>query len=136
MIHTQVGLGCIGAKVNSRIVPLKYQLRNGDVVDIMTSPTAHPSRDWMNFAKTSRARAKIRHYLAESERTTSIELGKKLFEKEADRFRLNTKKMLANGELDRVALFAPDRDRRIEVLIDATPVRAVQDADRDAGQLP
>jgi guanosine-3',5'-bis(diphosphate) 3'-pyrophosphohydrolase len=103
MIHTQVGLGCIGAKVNSRIVPLKYQLRNGDVVDIMTSPTAHPSRDWMNFAKTSRARAKIRHYLAESERTTSIELGKKLFEKEADRFRLNTKKMLANGELDRVA---------------------------------
>ena len=103
MIHTQVGLTCNGAKVNSRIVPLKYQLRNGDVVEIMTSPSAHPSRDWMNFAKTSRARAKIRHYLAESERTTAVELGKKLFEKEAERFRLNTRKMLSNGDLDRIA---------------------------------
>jgi len=103
MIHTQVGLTCNGAKVNSRIVPLKYQLRNGDVVEIMTSPSAHPSRDWMNFAKTSRARSKIRHYLAESERATAIDLGKRLFEKEADRFRLNTRKILSNGDLDRVA---------------------------------
>ncbi|HZM86190.1 MAG TPA: bifunctional (p)ppGpp synthetase/guanosine-3',5'-bis(diphosphate) 3'-pyrophosphohydrolase [Blastocatellia bacterium] len=103
MIHTQVGLTCNGAKVNSRIVPLKYQLRNGDVVEIMTTPSAHPSRDWMNFAKTSRARAKIRHYLAESERSTAVELGKKLFEKEADRFRLNTKKILSNGDFDRIA---------------------------------
>jgi GTP diphosphokinase / guanosine-3',5'-bis(diphosphate) 3'-diphosphatase len=103
MIHTQVGLTCNGAKVNSRIVPLKYQLRNGDVVEIMTSPSAHPSRDWMNFAKTSRARSKIRHYLAESERATAIDLGKRLFEKEADRFRLNTRKILSNGDLDRIA---------------------------------
>ena len=103
MIHTQVGLTCNGAKVNSRIVPLKYQLRNGDVVEIMTSPSAHPSRDWMNFAKTSRARSKIRHYLAESERATAVDLGKKLFEKEADRFRLNTRKILSNGDLDRIA---------------------------------
>jgi guanosine-3',5'-bis(diphosphate) 3'-pyrophosphohydrolase len=103
LIHTQVGLACVGAKVNGRIVPLRYQLRNGDVVEIMTSPSAHPSRDWMNFVKTSRARSKIRHFLAESERTNAIELGKKLFEKEADRFRLNTKKLLSNGDLDRVA---------------------------------
>src|SRR5713101_7254017 len=103
IIHTQVGLACTGAKVNSRIVPLKYQLRNGDVVEIMTSPSAHPSRDWMNFAKTSRARSKIRHHLAESERVTAIELGKKLFEKEAERFRLNTRKILSNGDLDRIA---------------------------------
>lgn len=102
-IHTQVGLTCTGAKVNGRIVPLRYQLRNGDVVEIMTSPSAHPSRDWMNFVKTSRARSKVRHYLAESERVTAIELGKKLFEKEADRFRLNTKKMLSNGEIDKIA---------------------------------
>ena len=102
-IHTQVGLSCTGARVNGRIVPLRYQLRNGDVVEIMTSPSAHPSRDWMNFVKTSRARSKVRHYLAESERVTAIELGKKLFEKEADRFRLNTKKMLSNGELDKIA---------------------------------
>ncbi|PYT03579.1 MAG: GTP pyrophosphokinase [Acidobacteria bacterium] len=103
LIHTQVGLACVGAKVNGRIVPLKYQLRNGDVVEIMTSPSAHPSRDWMNFVKTSRARSKIRHFLAESERANAIELGKKLFEKEADRFRLNTKKLLSNGDLDRAA---------------------------------
>jgi GTP diphosphokinase / guanosine-3',5'-bis(diphosphate) 3'-diphosphatase len=102
-IHTQVGLACNGAKVNNRIVPLKTQLRNGDVVEIMTSPNARPSRDWMNFVKTSRARSKIRHFLAESERSTAIDLGKKLFEKESDRFRLNTRKILNNGDLDRIA---------------------------------
>jgi GTP diphosphokinase / guanosine-3',5'-bis(diphosphate) 3'-diphosphatase len=102
-IHTQVGLMTNGAKVNGRIVPLRYQLRNGDVVEIMTSPNSHPSHDWMNFVKTSRARSKIRHYLAESERTTAVELGKKLFEKEADRYRLSMKKMLSNGDLDRIA---------------------------------
>jgi guanosine-3',5'-bis(diphosphate) 3'-pyrophosphohydrolase len=103
VIHTQVGLTCTGAKVNGRIVPLRYQLRNGDVVEILTSPNSHPSRDWMNFVKTSRARSKIRHYLAESERATAVELGKKLFEKEADRVRLSTKKILSNGDLDRIA---------------------------------
>jgi GTP pyrophosphokinase len=102
-IHTQVGLTCNGAKVNGRIVPLRHQLRNGDVVEIMTTPSSHPSRDWMNFVQTSRARSKIRHYLAESERVTAIDLGKKLFEKEADRFRLNTRKLLSNGDLDRIA---------------------------------
>jgi GTP pyrophosphokinase len=103
MIHTQVGLTTSGAKVNGRIVPLKYQLRNGDVVEIMTSTSAHPSHDWMNFVKTSRARSKIRHYLAESDRATAVELGKKLFEKEAERFRLNMKKILSSGEMDRIS---------------------------------
>src|SRR5215510_9227081 len=56
----------------------------------------------MNFVKTSRARSKVRHYLAESERATAIDLGRKLLEKEADRFRLNTKKILSNGEIDRI----------------------------------
>jgi GTP pyrophosphokinase len=102
-IHTQVGLTCTGAKANGRIVPLRYQLRNGDVVEIMTSPNARPSRDWVNFVKTARARSKIRHYLAENERATAIELGKKLFEKEADRFRLNAKKLTSNGDLDRIS---------------------------------
>ena len=102
-IHTQVGLTCTGAKANGRIVPLRYQLRNGDVVEIMTSPNARPSRDWVNFVKTARARSKIRHYLAENERATAIELGKKLFEKEADRFRLNAKKLASNGDLDRIS---------------------------------
>jgi GTP pyrophosphokinase len=102
-IHTQVGLSCNGAKINGRIVPLKYQLRNGDMVEILTSPSARPSRDWMNFVKTSRARSKIRHYLAESERAMAVELGEKLFEKEADKFRLNAKKIINAGDLDRLA---------------------------------
>ncbi|HKV38873.1 MAG TPA: bifunctional (p)ppGpp synthetase/guanosine-3',5'-bis(diphosphate) 3'-pyrophosphohydrolase [Blastocatellia bacterium] len=102
-IHTQVGLACNGAKVNGRIVPLKYQLRNGDMIEVMTSPSSHPSRDWMNFVKTTRARSKIRHFLAESERAMAIDLGEKLFEKEAEKFRLNAKKILSNGELDKIA---------------------------------
>ncbi len=102
-IHTEVGLSCNGAKVNGRIVPLRYQLRNGDVVEILTSPSSRPSRDWMNFLKTSRARSKVRHYLAENERQTAIDLGRKVFEKEADRFRINLKKILSNGDMDRIA---------------------------------
>jgi GTP pyrophosphokinase len=102
-IHTQVGMSCVGAKANGRIVPLRYNLRNGDVIEVMTSPNAHPSRDWMNFVKTARARNKIRHYLAENERVTAIELGKKIFEKEAEKFKLSLKKLLANGELDQIA---------------------------------
>ncbi|HXG66003.1 MAG TPA: bifunctional (p)ppGpp synthetase/guanosine-3',5'-bis(diphosphate) 3'-pyrophosphohydrolase [Blastocatellia bacterium] len=102
-IHTEVGLSCNGAKVNGRIVPLKYQIRNGDVVEVMTSPSARPSRDWMNVVKTARARNKIRHYLAESERATAVDLGRKLFEKEAEKFHLNTKKILSGGDLDRIA---------------------------------
>lgn len=102
-IHTEVGLTCCGAKVNGRIVSLRYQLRNGDMVEVLTSPSAHPSRDWMNFVKTPRARSKVRHYLAESERTMAVELGEKLFEKEADKFRLNVKKILSERQLDRIA---------------------------------
>jgi GTP pyrophosphokinase len=102
-IHTQVGHTCVGAKVNGRIVPLKYQLRNGEVVEILTSPTSHPSRDWMNFVMTSRARSKIRHYLGERERERSIDIGRKLFEKEAERFRLSPKKLLAGGDLQKLA---------------------------------
>ncbi|HST78993.1 MAG TPA: RelA/SpoT family protein, partial [Verrucomicrobiae bacterium] len=62
-IHTEVGHTCVGARVNSRIVPLRYKLRNGDVVEIMTQPGHNPSRDWLSFAKSTRARNKIRHWL-------------------------------------------------------------------------
>lgn len=102
-IHTEVGLTCSGARVNGRIVPLRYQLRNGDMVEVITSPTAHPSRDWMNFVKTSRARSKVRHYLAESERSMAVELGEKLLAKDAEKFRLNVKRLSSNGALDQIA---------------------------------
>jgi GTP diphosphokinase / guanosine-3',5'-bis(diphosphate) 3'-diphosphatase len=102
-IHTEVGNACVGAKVNGRIVPLKYQLRNGEVVDILTNPQSNPSRDWLNFVMTSKARSKIRHSITERERERSIDIGKKLFEKETDRLRMSFKKLLTSGDLQRVS---------------------------------
>jgi guanosine-3',5'-bis(diphosphate) 3'-pyrophosphohydrolase len=102
-IHTEVGATCVGAKVNGRIVPLKYQLRNGEVVEVLTNPQSHPSRDWLNFVMTSKARSRIRHYISERERERSIDIGRKLFEKEAERFRLSPKKILSGGDLQRIA---------------------------------
>jgi GTP diphosphokinase / guanosine-3',5'-bis(diphosphate) 3'-diphosphatase len=98
MIHTEVGNTCSGARINGRIVPLRTAIQNGDVVEILTSPNARPSRDWLNFVKTSRARNRVRHSVAEQQRAESIELGRKLFEKEAVRFRLSPKKLLTDGD--------------------------------------
>jgi len=98
-IHTQVGDQCIGAKVNGKIVPLKYQIQNGDVVDIMTTPGHKPSRDWLNFVATSKARSKIKHWVAERQRAESVEVGRKIFEKEAVKLRLKTKQVLEDPQL-------------------------------------
>ncbi len=84
-IHTDVGNTCVGAKVNGRIVPLKYTLRNGDVVEILTQPGHMPSKDWLALVKTSRARNKIKHVINASERAKAIEIGQKYLEKEARR---------------------------------------------------
>jgi GTP diphosphokinase / guanosine-3',5'-bis(diphosphate) 3'-diphosphatase len=96
-IHTDVGHHCIGAKVNGKMVPLRTRLRNGDIVEIVTNAGHKPSRDWLGFVVTSRARSKIKHFVQEEERQRSIELGRRLFEKEARRFDLNGK-TLAEGE--------------------------------------
>lgn len=101
-IHTDVGHHCTGAKVNGRIVSLRYQLRNGDVVEVITQSNAHPSRDWLKFVVTGRARNKIKKYITETERERALEIGKKAFEKEAERFRLS-KKVINDGELQRIA---------------------------------
>ncbi|MGH9755831.1 MAG: RelA/SpoT family protein, partial [Blastocatellia bacterium] len=98
-IHTQVGDQCVGAKVNGKIVPLKYQIQNGDVVEIMTTPGHKPSRDWLNFVVTSKARNKIKHWIAERQRAESVEVGRKIFEKEAARLRLKTKQVLEDPQL-------------------------------------
>ena len=90
-IHTEVGNSCVGARVNGKMVSLRYALRNGDIVEIQTQKGSHPSRDWLNFVKSSRARNKIRHWLHANERVGSIELGKRLLEKEARRFDLSWK---------------------------------------------
>ena len=92
-IHTDVGHQCVGARVNGKMVPLRTRLRNGDIVEVMTAPGHHPSRDWLNFVVTSRARNKIKHYIHAEEKARSLELGKKVFEKEARRYGLNLKSL-------------------------------------------
>lgn len=81
-IHTQVGHKCIGAKVNGRIVPLRYKLNSGDVVEIITSPSHCPSKDWLKFVVSQRAKSRIKQWLKTQERTQGIELGKRLIEEE------------------------------------------------------
>lgn len=90
-IHTEVGHHCTGAKVNGRIVPLKYRLTNGDIVEIVTQAGHNPSRDWLATVKTSRARNKIKHWINLAERSEAVEIGKKLLEKEARRHEINLK---------------------------------------------
>jgi GTP pyrophosphokinase len=101
-IHSDVGHACVGAKVAGRIVPLRYTLRNGDVVEILTQTGHMPSKDWLALVKTSRARNKIRHVINVSERAKAIEIGVKLIEKEARRMGLPLSKV-GKGELERVA---------------------------------
>ncbi|HTI37259.1 MAG TPA: bifunctional (p)ppGpp synthetase/guanosine-3',5'-bis(diphosphate) 3'-pyrophosphohydrolase [Vicinamibacterales bacterium] len=96
-IHTDVGHQCVGARVNGKMVPLRTRLRNGDIVQIVTAPGHNPSRDWLNFVATSRARNKIKHFIHAEEKERSLDLGRKLFEKEARRFGLNLK-ALTDGD--------------------------------------
>jgi GTP pyrophosphokinase len=84
-IHSDVGNTCVGAKVNGRIVPLKYTLRNGDVVEILTQPGHLPSKDWLATVKTPRAKNKIKHVINTTERAKAVEIGQKYLEKEARR---------------------------------------------------
>jgi GTP pyrophosphokinase len=102
-IHTDVGHQCVGARVNGKMVPLRTRLRNGDIVEIATSSGHKPSRDWLNFVTTSRARNKIKHYIHSEEKVRSLELGRKLFEKEARRFGINMKSLAEADGLARVA---------------------------------
>ncbi len=92
-IHTEVGSTCIGAKVNGRMVPLRTKLRNGDVVEIQTQTGHEPSRDWLQFTKSSKARNKIKHWLNEHQRERAMEIGKKLLEREARKFKVSLNKL-------------------------------------------
>ena len=101
-IHTDVGHATTGAKVNGRIVPLRYRLRNGDIVEITTQAGHNPSRDWLSFAKSSRARNKIKHWLNEHQRERAIEIGRKLLEREARKYKISLQKF-GPPDFDRVA---------------------------------
>ena len=102
-IHGDVGDRCIGAKVHGKIVPLRYKLKNGDTVEVLTSPQGHPSKDWLTFVRTSRAQAKVRRYIKQQERERSLELGREVLDKELRRYGLSVTKVTKGGELKRVA---------------------------------
>jgi guanosine-3',5'-bis(diphosphate) 3'-pyrophosphohydrolase len=101
-IHTEVGHSCIGAKVNGRMVPLRSKLRNGDIVEVVTQNGHTPSRDWLTFVKSSRARNKIKHWLNEHQRERAIEIGRKLLEREARKYKISLSKF-DESDYERIA---------------------------------
>ena len=102
-IHSDIGNHCVGAKVNGKIVPLRYELRSGDTIEILTSPNQKPSKDWLKLVKTSRAKTKIRQWFTVEEREKSINLGKDILEKELRKYDLQQTKLIKSGELAKVA---------------------------------
>ena len=102
-IHTDVGHTCVGARVNGRMVPLRTQLVSGDIVEVVTSAGRKPSRDWLNFVATAKARNKIKHFIHAEEKTRAVELGRKLFDKEVRRLDPSTRKTLDAAKLGEVA---------------------------------
>jgi GTP pyrophosphokinase len=102
-IHSEIGEHTVGAKVNGKLVPLRYKLKNGDTVEILTSPHSHPSKDWLTFVKTSRAQARIRQFIRQAEHRRSIEIGRELAEREFRRFGVTLNKVHKDGTLDKAA---------------------------------
>lgn len=98
-IHTEVGDRCVGAKVNDRLVPLKYELKNGDIVEIITSKTQRPRRGWLSLVKTSRARIRIRSWLRREEKEHALHLGREICERELKRYDTTLKKMVKSGHI-------------------------------------
>ncbi|MEK6201453.1 MAG: RelA/SpoT family protein, partial [Desulfobulbaceae bacterium] len=98
-IHTEVGDRCVGAKVNDRLVPLKYELQNGDIVEIVTSKTQNPRRGWLSLVKTSRARSRIRSWLRREEKEQALTLGRNICERELKRYETTLKKMVKSGHV-------------------------------------
>ena len=98
-IHSEVGSHCVAAKVNRRAVPLSYKLQNGETVEIETSESASPSREWLSFVKTARTRNKIRRIINLKERASAADIGRKLMEKESLRFSTSWEEVLRMPEL-------------------------------------
>ena len=102
-IHTKVGQHCAGAKINGRLMPLGTELKNGDIVEIVTDPARNPNRDWLKLVKTARARSRIQRYLRTEERTHAVTLGREMLEKEGRKVSLNVSKAHKEGHLAIVA---------------------------------
>ncbi|MFC1591722.1 RelA/SpoT family protein [Thermodesulfobacteriota bacterium] len=116
-IHTDVGHRCVGAKVNANIVPIRYEIKSGDVVEILTQKQHKPSRDWLKFVKTSRAKTKIRQWVNLQERERSIVLGREICEKEFRKNKLSFSKFLKDGQL--LAAVAKERVKTTDDLFAA-----------------
>jgi GTP diphosphokinase / guanosine-3',5'-bis(diphosphate) 3'-diphosphatase len=116
-IHTEVGHSCVGSKINGRMTPLRSKLRNGDIVEIVTQPGHKPSRDWLSFVKTSRARNKIRHWLTEQESERAIELGRKMLEKEARKYKQSAKELIESDRME--AMLSEYGSTKVEDLLSA-----------------
>ncbi len=101
-IHTEVGNSCAGAKVNGKIVPLKYKLQNGDVVEIITSPKQKPRRDWLSMVRTSRAKSRIRHWLRREEKEKAENVGREISERELRKHDTSLKKIIKTGHMKQI----------------------------------
>ncbi len=103
IIHTKVGQHCTGAKINGRLMPLSTELKNGDIVEILTDPSRKPNRDWLKLVKTARARSRIQRYLRTEERAHAVSLGRDMLEKEGRKVSLNVNKAIKEGHMALVA---------------------------------
>jgi GTP pyrophosphokinase len=101
-IHTEVGNNCVGAKVNGKIVPLKYKLQNGDVVAIITSPKQKPRRDWLSLVRTSRAKSRIRNWLRREEKEKAMNVGREISERELRKHDTSLKKIIKTGQMKQI----------------------------------
>jgi GTP pyrophosphokinase len=101
-IHTDVGHQCVGAKVNQSIVSLKYELQNGDIVEIITQAGHYPSKDWLKYSVTSKARAKIKNWVSAQEKEKSINLGRDLLEREFQRQHLKFSQIIKSNDIKKV----------------------------------
>ncbi len=102
IIHTEVGNSCVGAKVNGKIVPLKYKLQNGDVVEIITSPKQKPRRDWLSLVRTSRAKSRIRNWLRREEKEKAMNVGREISERELRKHGTSLKKIIKTGHMRQI----------------------------------
>ncbi|MFQ5666182.1 MAG: RelA/SpoT family protein [Candidatus Binatia bacterium] len=147
-IHSEVGQHCAGARANGRLVPFRYHLRSGDTLEIITTAAQTPSKDWLNFVKTSRARAKIRNWLKYQQRRRSVAVGREILERDLSRHRLNLAKLRKDGrwaqliddlsERDEEALFASIGYGKLtshQVLLKLLPPEALQQLPPEEGAL-
>jgi GTP pyrophosphokinase len=148
-IHTEVGTHCAGAKANGRMVPLRYELKNGDIVEIITNPQQSPSKDWLSFVRTGRAKSKIRAHVHTLERARSRDLGSEMLDRELRRHGISLQKLIKSGKLQELvddtrhqtidALFVSigyGRTTVQQVLEKLDPDKAAEEADQSlVGQI-